>query len=150
MDGKASENKGTFRMDCSVGVNIKASPEKVWSILADGENYTKWNSTVTSFDGKLALGEKIHLKVKLDPKSTFSPKVTAFVPNRKLVFSDGMAPMFKGVRTYTLDGKPDGSTDVSVVEVFSGIMLPVIARSLPDFKPAFEQFAADLKKEAEK
>jgi len=57
--------------------------------------------------------------------------------------------MFKGVRTYTLTPKANGSTDFSMAEVFSGLMLPLIAGSLPDFGPTFEQYAADLKREAE-
>ena len=34
-------------------------------------------------------------------------------------------------------------------EVFSGVMLPMIKGSLPDFAPSFEAYAADLKREAE-
>jgi hypothetical protein len=37
-----------------------------------------------------------------------------------------------------------------MVEVLSGVMLPMIKGSLPDFGPAFEAYAADLKREAEK
>jgi hypothetical protein len=34
--------------------------------------------------------------------------------------------------------------------VFSGLMLPMIAGSLPDFGPSFETYVADLKREAER
>ena len=43
----------------------------------------------------------------------------------------------------------DGSTEFSMVEVFRGVMLPMIAGSLPDFTAPFEQFASDLKRAAE-
>jgi len=66
------------------------------------------------------------------------------------VWSDGFAPMFKGVRTFTLAPNPDGSTAFSMVEVLSGVMLPMIKGSLPDFGPTFEAYAADLKREAER
>jgi hypothetical protein len=36
-----------------------------------------------------------------------------------------------------------------MTEVFSGAMLPMIRRSLPDFGPPFEAFARDLKRAAE-
>jgi hypothetical protein len=36
-----------------------------------------------------------------------------------------------------------------MVEVLSGLMLPMIRGSLPDFGPAFETYAADLKRAAE-
>ena len=35
-------------------------------------------------------------------------------------------------------------------ERFSGVMLPLIARFLPDFGPVFASFASDLKREAER
>jgi hypothetical protein len=72
-----------------------------------------------------------------------------FSPNTRMVWRDGSAPMFQGVRTYTLIPRPDGSTTFSMVEVLSGLMLPMIGGSLPDFGPPFEQYAADLKKAAE-
>jgi hypothetical protein len=53
------------------------------------------------------------------------------------------------VRSYTLTPK-DGGVEFAMVEVFSGLMLPLIKKSLPDFAPAFEQYAADLKREAER
>jgi hypothetical protein len=34
-------------------------------------------------------------------------------------------------------------------EEFSGLMAPLITRSIPDLQPAFDQFAADLKARAE-
>ena len=70
-------------------------------------------------------------------------------PAKAMAWSDGMPPMFKGVRNFTLTAKPDGTTDFQMVESFSGLMLPMIAGSLPDFVPVFETYAADLKKAAE-
>ena len=65
-----------------------------------------------------------------------------------MVWSDGNF-IFRGVRTYTLTSKSDGSTDFTMSEVFTGAMLPMIAGSLPDFAPEFEKYAADLKRSAE-
>ena len=64
-----------------------------------------------------------------------------------MIWSDGNA-MFKGVRTYTLMPKSDGTTDFTMSEVYTGLMLPMIASSLPDFRPTFEQYLSDLKREA--
>ncbi len=58
--------------------------------------------------------------------------------------------MFRGVRTFTLTPKPGGLTEFEMREAFSGAMLPMIRNSLPDFGPAFETFASDLKRAAEK
>lgn len=64
-------------------------------------------------------------------------------------WSDGFAPMFKGVRTFTLTPKGNGVTEFAMTEVFSGLMLPMIKGSLPDFRDAFETYARDLKRAAE-
>ena len=45
--------------------------------------------------------------------------------------------------------REDGTTDFAMVEVFAGVMLPLIKSSLPDFAPVFERYAGDLKREAE-
>jgi hypothetical protein len=36
-----------------------------------------------------------------------------------------------------------------MTEVLSGLMLPLARKSLPDFAPVFETYAADLKRAAE-
>jgi hypothetical protein len=137
-------------MECAVAINIKATPQRVWSLLTNAADFPRWNSTVSSIAGEIALGHKLALRVPIAPKRTFRPKVIAFEPERMMVWGDGAAPMFKGRRTYTLGARSDGSVDFAMVEVFSGLMLPMIKGSLPDFGPPFEQYAADLKREAER
>lgn len=149
LDPKAKKTATTFRMDCAVSVRIKAAPEKIWALLTNAQDFPRWNSTITSIGGTIAEGEKLELKVPAAPGRTFKPKVTALEPARRMVWSDGMAPMFKGVRTFVLEPQADGSTQFTMGEVFSGIMLPLIKGSLPDFAPSFEAYAEDLKREAE-
>ncbi len=60
-----------------------------------------------------------------------------------------MAPMFKGIRVFTLTENGGGTTRFSMQETLSGLMLPMIKGSLPDFGPVFERYASDLKREAE-
>jgi hypothetical protein len=136
-------------MEYGVSVNVNAAPDIVWALLTDAARFSSWNSTVASIEGRIALGERLKLKVPLAPGRTFKPRVTALVPRERMVWSDGAPPMFKGVRTFTLHARADGSTDFSMVEAYSGLMLPLIAGSLPDFGPSFEQYARDLKKAAE-
>jgi hypothetical protein len=146
----AQKTETTFRMSCAITCRIAASPDRIWALLTDAGGFPRWNSTVTSIGGTIALGETLELKVPTAPTRTFKPRVTALEPGKSMVWSDGMAPMFKGVRTYALTPRADGSTDFSMTEVFSGVMLPMIKGSLPDFGPVFETYAADLKREAER
>lgn len=148
-DGQATSSKQGFRMECSVAINIAAKPEKIWALLTNAEDFPRWNSTITSIEGQIDKNEKIKLKSTSDPKRTFNLTVSEFEPPTKMVWSDGNF-MMKGVRTYTLTEQSDGTTNFAMDEVFSGLILPMIAKSLPDFKPFFEKFVADLKKESEK
>ena len=147
----ATKTTTAFRMECAVSISINASPDRIWSLLTNADDFPRWNTTVTSLRGPIAKGTKLELRVPLAPNRTFKPKVTELdAAAHRMVWSDGAAPMFKGVRTYTLTPRADGTTEFAMVEVFRGIMLPMIKRSLPDFGPAFETYAADLKREAEK
>jgi uncharacterized protein YndB with AHSA1/START domain len=139
----------TFRVECRVAITIAAPPERIWALLTDAAGFARWNSTVTSIEGTIALGERVKIRVPVSDR-TFSPKVTELVANARMVWRDGMAPMFKGERTFTLTPHGDGTTEFEMVETFSGLMLPMIKGSLPDFAPVFDRYARDLKKEAER
>ncbi len=149
MNGRASKTKSAFRMEYSCGINIQATPSRVWSIMTNAADFPRWNSTVKSVEGKIAAGEKIKLSVKIAPDRVFNLAITEFVPEKRMVWSDGNA-IFKGVRTYTIAPKGDGSSDFSMAELYTGLMLPMIAGSLPNFIPEFEKYAAALKREAER
>jgi hypothetical protein len=144
----ATTKASTFRMECRIRCNIAASPARIWALLTTASDIPRWSSTVTSVGGEIALGNKLSLRVPVSER-TFTPKVTELEPEARMVWSDGFAPMFKGERTFTLLAREDGTTDFSMVEVFAGVMLPMIKKSLPDFAPVFEAYAADLKREAE-
>lgn len=149
INGRTSKTKSAFRLEYAIGIHIKAKPNRVWAVMTNAEGFARWNSTIKSLTGRIALGETIQLVATIAPTRTFNLKVIEFVPEKQMVWSDGNA-MFKGVRTYTFSAKPDGTTDFTMSEVYTGLMLPMIAGSLPDFGPSFEQYAVDLKREAER
>jgi hypothetical protein len=57
--------------------------------------------------------------------------------------------LFKGERTFTLTERGGGTVEFRISEAFSGLLSPLIERSIPNLQPAFDEFAADLKKRAE-
>ena len=146
---KATKTGSTFRMDCAISTTIRASSDRIWSLLTDAAAFPRWNSTVTSIEGSIAEGQRLKLKVPSAGERVFKPKVSNVEAGRSMIWSDGMAPMFKGVRTFTLNPKGDGSTEFSMKEELSGLMLPLIRGSLPDFAPVFEAYVEDLKRAAE-
>lgn len=143
-----TKTEGMFQMSYTVTREIHAPPERVWALLTDAARFPSWNTTVSSITGPIALGTKLAIQVPVAPGRTFTPKVTAFDLNRRMEWSDGMAPMFRGVRTFTLTPTATG-TRFEMTETFSGILLPMIKGSLPDFRPVFDTYAADLSRAAE-
>ena len=128
---------------------IQAPAEKIWNILSDAAGYPAWDLTMVRIEGKLALGETVKFFTKLSAQA-FPVKVTAFEPNRKLVLTGGMPlGLFKSERTHTLTANKDGSTTFHTEEIFSGLLLGVFGRTIPDLTENFQGFAAALKKRAE-
>jgi hypothetical protein len=76
--------------------------------------------------------------------------VTEFVPEQRIVMSGAMAlGLFKGVRTFTLSPQANGATTFNMREEYTGPLLPILWRSIPDLGPSFTQFANGLKQRAE-
>ena len=133
----------------AVSTQIRATPDAVWAILSDGTKWLEWNPTVEKVEGAIASGSKLKVFTKLSPGRAFPVRVTEFTPPRQMVWTGGMPlGLFRGVRTYTLTPTGDG-VEFSMREVFSGLMAPLITRSIPDLQPSFEEFAAALKRRAE-
>jgi hypothetical protein len=148
---KAVKTRSAFRMGCTVATDINAPPDKAWAILTKPDDMVRWNSTLTSIEGDIALGGIVKMQVPEAPGRTFKVKVTRFEPNEEMVWRQGSPLLFLGVRTYSLRSNPDGSaTRFQLTEEFSGLMLPLIAGRLPDFGPIFEQYASDVKAESER
>lgn len=133
----------TFTLRYSVERKIAAPPAALWAKLTDGPGFTRWNSTVDKLEGDIAVGSRLQLQVPIAPGRTFKPKVVALEPETQMIWQDGFFPMFQGTRTFTLTPDGDGTRFV-MAETFRGLMLPMIKGSLPDFGPAFDQFADDL------
>jgi hypothetical protein len=53
------------------------------------------------------------------------------------------------VRTFTLTPQGNGTTRFTVREQYTGALLPMIWRTMPDLGPSFEKFATGLKRRAE-
>jgi uncharacterized protein YndB with AHSA1/START domain len=143
-DGKAKTTKKTFSRETSINTTIFADPAIVWALLTNASDIPRWNSTITSLKGNIRENETIELKSTLDTKRTYKLKVKEFVPERRLAWGDAM-----GNRVYTIDKSGGGSALFSMAEKIGGPLFPLFAGSIPSFDESFEQFAADLKKEAE-
>ncbi|MEM8510250.1 MAG: SRPBCC domain-containing protein [Bacteroidota bacterium] len=142
--GKATTVRKTFSRETTITEDIEAQPEQIWKVLVDAANYPKWNSTIVSIEGTIALNEKIKLVSTLDEKRTFKLKVKEFIPHRKLVWGDG-----KGERTFLMEPLSEDKVRFTMHEKIGGLLFPMYAKYIPPFDQNFEQFVEDLKSKVE-
>ena len=129
--------------------DIQAPPETVWGIITDARGLPGWDSGIERVEGDIAPGQTIKLYVKVNPGRAFPLKVSEFQPPSRMVFTGGMPlGLFKGVRTYTLSPS-NGGTKFKMREEYTGPLLGMIWKSIPDLDPSFQQFAQGLKAKAE-
>src|SRR5262245_30576745 len=123
----------------AASATIHAAPERIWSILTDAARYPEWNPTVDQVDGRIAPGERIALHVKLSPGRAFPVTVAAFDPPRRMVWRGGMPlGLFVGERVFDLVPRAGNLVEFTMREAFTGLLAPLIGRTLPDMQPAFE------------
>jgi hypothetical protein len=133
-----------------VSSTIDAEPRAIWAILIDAPGYAGWDSGVERVEGRVAPGEKIKVFSKVNPGRAFPVRVTELTPEKRMTWTGGMPlGLFKGVRTYSLSPQSDGTTRFNMREEYTGPLLPLIWRTMPDLTASFEQFAAGLKQRAE-
>jgi len=69
--------------------------------------------------------------MRLDPGRAFPVKVVEFEPLQHITPGS------------------NGDVEFSMPEEYTGLIAPLIVRSIPDLQPAFDEFASDLKRAAE-
>ena len=143
-------------------IKINATPERIWEILSNFENYASWNPFIKSITANpeksgqgLQVGENII--VRLEPPEgkamTFKPKVLAFDKNKEFrwighLFFPGL---FDGEHRFELIDHGNGTTTFIHAERFKGILVRMLSKMLDgSTKNGFHKMNEALKKEAEK
>ena len=130
-------------------IDIDAAPERVWQVLTDPEWYAEGNNGVVRLEGSLALGERVTVYSEVSPGRAFPVAVRVLDAPQRMVWGSGMPlGLFSGEREFRLD-PADGGVRFVMTEEFSGLLLPLIGRTMPDLQPSFDHFAAGLKAAAE-
>ncbi len=135
-------------------VLIDASPAEVWAILTDFSRYHEWNPFLVDASGVPREGTK--LRVTLAPpggrRITLSPEVTAVAAGEVLEWWGhlGVRGLFDGRHRFELHAAGRGTRLVQS-EIFTGVLVPLVARSLDRGTAAgFALMNSALKAHAEK
>ena len=135
-------------------IEINASPEKVWSILADFEKYPEWNPFITSIKGNLQEGAKLNARIELvDSKAmTFKPTCLKAEHNSELRWLGHLLVkgIFDGEHIFKMKAIEGGKTKFVQAENFSGLLVPMMWKSLePKTLKSFGMMNKALKERAE-
>lgn len=127
---------------------IAASPEQVWSCLTDTSTYGEWVPSVEQMEGKMAAGEMLTMHHTSGRKTRV--KVAQMESPQQYVLTGGLPlQMLTGTRSFQLTPKNNSSTLFVMEEIFSGWLMPILGRTIPDLSQSFEDFALALQQRAE-
>src|SRR3954452_1306052 len=127
--------------------DIAAPPDAVWAVVADGGRWPEWAEV--RIEGEIAPGAKLKVRADANPQRAFPVEVTEWHPPRRMVWSGGMPlGLFRGVRTFTLEAAVE-RTRFRLREEYTGPLLPLIWRTMPDLQPSFDAFVAGLRARVE-
>jgi hypothetical protein len=130
--------------------HIEASPTRIWSVLIDGAAYPNWDSGIESVEGTIADGTRIKVRSEVSPGRAFPVTVRLTDDRSTMTWTGGMPlGLFRGVRTFTLES-PDGrATSFRMREEYTGALVPLMWKTMPDLGPSFNQFALGLQQRCE-
>jgi len=140
------------RLDTQIEIN--ASAERVWSILMDFPGHARWNPFVRSIEGVPTVGKS--LSVFIQPAGStgmrFRPTVLVVEPKREFRWKGKFVipGIFDGEHFFKLEPKSDTQLVFHQCEMFSGLLVPFLRRSLDGAtKQGFVAMNEALKREAE-
>jgi len=135
--------------EIKTSILIKATPEKVWNILTDFENYASWNPFIKSIKGEVAVGKTIDVAIE---GMQFKPKVLVFEKNKELRWLGKLLlpGIFDGEHLFQIEDHKNGSITFHHNEKFKGILVGLFSKKLDkDPRQGFIKMNEKLKALAE-
>ncbi len=128
---------------------INASAEVVWAILVDVSSWSHWDTNFNAVEGRIVLGERLRIFSKVMRGRVVSVIVTELVPYRKMTLTSRIpAGLFTVKHSYSLESN-NGAVEFTSYEYFTGLLAPLLVRSIPDMTKSFDEFVSRLKDQAE-
>jgi hypothetical protein len=115
-------------------VDIKTSPERVWSVLMDFRRYAAWNPFIRSLEGEPRVGAVLNAFLQ-PPRSygmRFRPRVVTLVPQREFRWRGTLlwSRLFQGDHFFFLEPVSPQLTRLFHGEIFTGLLVPLLRRQL--------------------
>jgi carbon monoxide dehydrogenase subunit G len=118
--------------DFSISADIKATPQRVWDVLSDGERWAEWTPSVTSveiLDKPLRVGSRAMIRQPELPPGKF--KVTALDPGRSFTWASGVPGIVYVHAHHSVEPAPGGAR-VTLRLRFDGLLGGFMGRKMAD------------------
>lgn len=136
----------------SASVDIAASPQEVWAVLADLDSYREWNPFIQSASGQLTEGATLTLRLvpSQGRAMTFTPRVLVAKPGVVLQWIGRliMPGIFDGTHQFALEDL-GGRTRLTQSETFGGILIPFTGKTITQTETDFRNLNQALKQRVE-
>jgi hypothetical protein len=131
-------------------IEIDASADVIWTVLTDFNRYSEWNPFIRSIRGKAKQGEQLEIFIKPPGGNgmMFRPVIIDLQPERELRWIGRlMLPgIFDGEHQFQIEPIGEGRIRLIHREVFSGLLVPLLWRSLDiQTRKGFEEMNHALK-----
>ena len=133
---------------------IDSTPEKVWNVLTNFEEYELWNPFMTKVVGNASLGSKIEVNIKTisGKNRSYYPIITKFETNKELRWKGKsfLPGVFDGERVFVLKKSDEDKVSFSHKEIFSGLGVKLVGNKLDEnLREGFVRMNEALKVRAE-
>ncbi len=137
--------------DFSISVDVNASPERVWEVMADADRWREWTSSITSvelLDKPIAVGGRAVVRQPELPPAKF--KITAVEPGRSFTWATGYpAGLVYMHAKHTVKPTPTGAR-AELVPRFDGLLGGVMGKKMAELNNRYLKMeAAGLKRFSE-
>lgn len=130
-------------------IQINATPQRVWEVLTDFDQYKNWNPFISLVKGDFIVGEKISITAG---GMKFKPEVLEYNKYEEIRWLGNLLfkGLFDGEHSFVIIDNGDGTSTFNHEEVFNGILVGLFSNKLDtETKEGFIQMNNELKKIAE-
>ncbi len=131
-------------------IDIDATAERVWNVLAANELWHTWNPFIVRSAGALTVGQKVTntMQMRGGKQMTFKPTILKAEPGKELRWLGQLflPKLFDGEHYFQIESR-GSKTHFIQGERFSGILIGML--NLDDVRASFKALNEALKKRAE-
>jgi hypothetical protein len=137
--------------EISAAIDIAATPERVWAVLADLASYPQWHPVFREASGLLATGSRITLtSAHPDTGRTLTARVKVLTaePAAELRWVSSVLGVMRSERSFTLS-PAGGGTRLVQAGTYRGLFARFPAKTISRIEGGFEAINQAIKQQAE-